>query len=196
MRNARLSAALANSAAAAVQDESWDWYGIPLPLRISSHIGATDLPDELVTSVRCVLAVDDSIIVCETPNDIHIWPGGRREGDESYQQTAVRELREEVGWTITPDSLVPLGFLHFEHLAVPPTDYPFPHPDFVQLIFGTWSHDSSGAPLADWTDVEGWNNGATPSASLIWAACRCRDSSVPSSALLTAIERPNANTQA
>src|SRR5690242_11830286 len=74
------------------------------------------IPEELVTSVRCITRVGDGIVVCATPNDEHIWPGGRREDGETFEQTAIREVHEETGWQLDPSSLEQLGFLHFEKL--------------------------------------------------------------------------------
>jgi ADP-ribose pyrophosphatase YjhB (NUDIX family) len=154
-RPAELKRILDADVPAVVIDECWDWYGVPLPLRIASYISSVRLPDEFITSVRCLVGVSDSLLVCETPLDVHVWPGGRREQDESLSRTAVREVLEETGWVITEESLVPLGFLHFEHQAVPPPDYPFPSPDFLQLIFGAMVSDGACAPER-WADQEGW----------------------------------------
>lgn len=47
------------------------------------------------------------------------FPGGRREGEESYVETALREAREEVG--LDPDAVRVLG--HLSALYIPPTSY-------------------------------------------------------------------------
>lgn len=141
---------------AAVAAADWHWHETPLPLQVSSYVAVPRLPDELITSARCVVGVDDAIVVCETPRDTHVWPGGRRQEGETLQQTAIREVREETGWTVTQDRLTPLGFLHFAHLAPPPDDYPFPSPDFLQVVFAAKMSAGSGDDPHGWTDTEGW----------------------------------------
>jgi len=126
-----------------------------LRMQIAAHAGAVaGIPDELVTSVRCVTRVGDGVIVCTTPNDEHIWPGGRREPGETYEQTAMREVREETGWLLDPESFRKLGVLHFEKLRPWDGDLRYPHPDFVQVVFvATASRHETGEP---WADTEGW----------------------------------------
>jgi ADP-ribose pyrophosphatase YjhB (NUDIX family) len=111
------------------------WGDGTLPLRVTAFLGPADLPSELVTSVRCFVRVRDQIVVCETPNGTwHPWPGGRREPRESYEETACREVHEETGWQIDPETIQFIGWLHLEHLNPPPLDYPYPHPDFLQAV--------------------------------------------------------------
>jgi len=122
-------------------------------LELSTYAGEADLPDELVTSVRCVVTRGDQVLVCQEPDGrVMIFPGGRREPGETSQQTAVREVAEETGWDLDVGSLSVIGFLHFHHLSPVPADHPYPHPDFLQLVqHGT----ATGSPV-DWVDPEGW----------------------------------------
>jgi hypothetical protein len=151
-----LEVALQGRTPQAVVEEQWDWLGAPLRLRIASYVGAGRVPDSLVTSVRCLVAVGDSVAACETLRDTHIWPGGRREGHESYARTAAREVYEETGWMISEDTATLLGFLHFEHLVQPPSDYKYPSPDFLQLIFGARVGDPAANVPRSWSDAQGW----------------------------------------
>ncbi len=107
----------------------------PLRMRVSAYLGEHRIPDELVTSVRCLVEVGGQIVVTQSPDDVNVWPGGRREPGETMRQTAIRETYEETGWQLRPETLQPLGFLQFEHLVAVPVDYAYPHPDFVQLVF-------------------------------------------------------------
>ena len=63
----------------------------------------------------------------------HILPGGRREGDETLEETAHREVAEETGWMIR--NLKPFAFAHFKHITPKLKDYPYPYPDFFWLIY-------------------------------------------------------------
>jgi 8-oxo-dGTP pyrophosphatase MutT (NUDIX family) len=131
-----------------------------LPLRIEAYTPLVDLPDELVVSVRCLVTVDEGLVVCSNPDGIHAWPGGRREPGETFADTACREVHEETGWMVERDSLRPLGWLHFEHLAPPPDDHRHPHPDFLQVVFTGHAHDRDAACHGDWTDADGYEASA------------------------------------
>lgn len=67
-------------------------------------------------------------------------------------QTVAREVYEETGFQLEPASLQLLGFLHGAHRVPPAPDYPYPHPDFLQLVFcGRASHRGRH----DWKDLDG-----------------------------------------
>jgi 8-oxo-dGTP pyrophosphatase MutT (NUDIX family) len=121
-------------------------------VRVRAHLGSADLPDELVLSVRCLVQIDERVLVCETPSGWHPWPGGRRETGESHFETAAREVREETGWVLDPDPFRLLGWLHIEHLDPVSESHPFPHPDFLQVVY---AGSARGSAPADWVDIEG-----------------------------------------
>lgn len=73
------------------------------------------------------------MVMQDGPETYHVMPGGRREPGESIEATLRREMLEETGWTVA--SHHPLGFAHFRHLTPRPADYPYPYPDFLQLLF-------------------------------------------------------------
>ena len=125
-----------------------------LPLRICAYPLPTELPDTIVSSIRCIVRVDDAVVVCSNAGGSHPWPGGRREPGETFVETACREVEEETGWRVDPASLRELGWLHFEHLTPQPDDWPFPHPDFLQVVFTGIAIDRAGDGA--WTDTEGW----------------------------------------
>lgn len=121
-------------------------------LKLSTYASEAVPPQELIVSVRCVVTVRDRVLLCYCDQgDRYIWPGGRVEPGETWQQTAAREVLEETGWVLDRPSLRIVGFLHFHHLTPMPAGHPYPHPDFLQLIItGT----ASGDPV-DWVDPEG-----------------------------------------
>jgi len=122
-------------------------------LDVSAYAGTADLPDELISSVRCVVSVGSQILVCRTANgDINVVPGGRREAGESLAETAIREVLEETGCQLDPSSVEVLGFVHFTHLGPVPAEHPFPHPDFLQVVM---RGQAASAPEG-WVDTEGF----------------------------------------
>jgi ADP-ribose pyrophosphatase YjhB (NUDIX family) len=131
------------------------WANGALPLEISAYAGADELPGELVTSVRCIVVVGDRLILCSNEDGVHPWPGGRREGAESYLDTAVREVHEETGWRLDRPSFQRLGWLHLRHLGACPPDYPYPYPDFLQLVFAATARQSDADSPAGWKDLDG-----------------------------------------
>lgn len=153
VRHPELAALLAS--APSVQPANVTWAKGTLPLRISAYPWVTTLPDELVISVRCLVQVGDLVVVCTNADGIsHPWPGGRREPGETYEVTACREVHEETGWLVDPTSLRPLGWLHLEHLEPRPADWPYPHPDFLQLVYAGRTTERAGDDT--WTDTEGY----------------------------------------
>lgn len=134
---------------AAVEVAVWG----PLRLRFEAYLAPALLPDELVTSVRCLVKFAGRIVVTRSPDEVNVWPGGRREPGESMRQTAVREVFEETGCEVDAASLRLLGFLRASHLVSPPADYRYPYPDFVQLVFEC---DAISPPVAGWQDTDGY----------------------------------------
>jgi ADP-ribose pyrophosphatase YjhB (NUDIX family) len=132
------------------------WAAGTLPLRITAYMPLVELPHELVVSVRCLVTVDDALLMCVNADGTHPWPGGRREPGETFSDTASREVHEETGWILDPDSLRPLGWLHLEHLARPPEDYQYPHPDFLQVVFAGHARNRDHGGDGDWTDIDGY----------------------------------------
>lgn len=121
-------------------------------LRISTYVGASALPDELVVSVRCLVLVGEEVVVCTNADGrSHAWPGGRRHPAEPFAATATREVHEETGWLLDPASITEIGFLHLFNLG-PPLDG-YPHPDTLQVVVAARAHQRTAA---DWTDVEGY----------------------------------------
>lgn len=130
------------------------WMDGAMPLRVSAHVGPAGLPDELVTSVRCVVRVGELVVFCENVDGGHVLPGGRRHPGETHADTVLREVHEETGWLLDAESLRPLGWLHFEHLAPRRPDYLYPYPDFLQVVFEGIAIERTGG--SDWVDTDGY----------------------------------------
>jgi 8-oxo-dGTP pyrophosphatase MutT (NUDIX family) len=119
-------------------------------LRVQSYVGDAQPPVEYVTSVRCVVLHGDQVLVVRDPDELHILPGGRREREEHFEQTAIREVAEETGWLVGALRLV--GVKHFYHLSPKPARHPYPFPVFLQLVY-------TGSPLrydAAVREANGW----------------------------------------
>ena len=129
------------------------------PIEFALYLGPAELPDELVTSVRCIVQVGDQLLACEDAHpSVSVWPGGRRAPGETWAQTAVREVAEETGWRLDPESLVMLGFLHLRHLSAVPVGHPYPNPDFLQVVL----HGQATGGSPGWVDSEGYVLRTTP----------------------------------
>lgn len=134
-------------------------WGSGVVLDVAAYPVWTPLPTVLVTSVRCIVRVGGAVVVCRVPGGLHPWPGGRREPGESYEETARREVYEETGWLLDEGSLRPLGFLHYRHVEPPPAGHPYPHPDFLQVVFTGVAGERAGG-AAEWVDLDGWEQGS------------------------------------
>jgi len=113
-----------------------------------------------------VVLVDGSVVICETPRDVHLLPGGRREPGESYEETCRREVYEETGLSLC--EMIALGFLRFSHLA------PASDADFLQVVFGAKTSWRAIEAAAGWSDVEGWESNSR-AVSIDEARARCPD---------------------
>lgn len=130
--NSDLAVFLAGKVALVEEDAVWG--GGTLPLRITYYLTEEHPPPAHVTSVRAVVLRGDSVLVVRDAEDsFHVVSGGRREEGEDLEETLRREVLEETGWTLAEFSL--LAVTHFHHLAPKPAGYPYPHPDFLQIIY-------------------------------------------------------------
>lgn len=57
---------------------------------------------------------------------------------------------------LEPDSLEQLGRLHLKHLTVQPADHPYPHPDFLQVVYAGRASERSSDQDGGWTDTAGY----------------------------------------
>ena len=69
----------------------------------------------LIVVAAALIAADGTILIQKRPPGralAGLWefPGGKREADESSRAALVRELSEELGITVDPDSLHPCSF--------------------------------------------------------------------------------------
>lgn len=143
-----------------VAESTVSWRQGAMPLHVQAYLGSPPLPDELISSVRCLVRVRDQIVFCQNDGGGHPWPGGRRNEGETLVETAVREVYEETGWHLQVDSLRSLGWLRFTHLARPPQGYEFPHPDFLHVVMGGSSQRRAVGERDEWTDIDEYEQGS------------------------------------
>jgi 8-oxo-dGTP pyrophosphatase MutT (NUDIX family) len=124
-----LSVFLRDLAPAATETDQWG----EMAFQVSGYLTANMPSLEYVTSVRAIVTQGAYALVITSPDREHILPGGRREPGESLTETVRREALEETGWSLT--SLRLLGFKHFHHLTPRPDGYPYPYPDFLQVVY-------------------------------------------------------------
>ena len=104
-----------------------------MPLHVRYFRSDEQPPETYVTSVRCLIFQDDSVLAVSNREGRHILPGGRREAGETFEQTLRREVAEEAGWSV--ESISRLGFIHLQHLGPKPSGYLYPHPHFFQIVY-------------------------------------------------------------
>ncbi len=111
--------------------EAWDWGEIKLKAKL--YLTDKLPPLDFISSARAVLFKDNQIMTLTNPGETHILPGGRREAGETLLDTVQRECLEETGWSVQVGQLI--AVTHCQHQTPKPTNYPFPYPDFIQVIY-------------------------------------------------------------
>ena len=155
-----LAAVVADAGRPAAEHET-AWLDGAMPLRVSAYIGAesaSQLPLELISSIRCIVRVGERYLLCQNKSSVHPWPGGRRIAGESFAETAAREVHEETGWLLIQESLRQLGWLRLRHIGPEPEGNQGQYPDFLQLVFVGEATERDGGLSADaaWDDVDGY----------------------------------------
>ncbi|MQA86589.1 MAG: NUDIX domain-containing protein [Streptosporangiales bacterium] len=106
--------------------QRWEWASVDARF-------STDLPvPALVTNVHVVGFVGERIVVCRDGRDVWFLPGGTRERDESVEECATRELREEAG-AVLAGPLRWVGAHHCVSDAAAPYRPYQPHPEKAWL---------------------------------------------------------------
>lgn len=131
-----------------------DWNGL-LVDGAAYITGPIELPPVVTCGARAIVLVGDGVLVCETPRDLHILPGGQLEPGETIVEAACREVLEETGWRVDPANAEMLGFVHMRNVSPVPADHPFPNPDFIHAVLVVHAH-AGDAPEGEWADTEGW----------------------------------------
>ena len=111
----------------------WRFREHALPLRVTGYLSDEVPPLEYVTSARAVVFRNEEVLVMRNLDEVHVLPGGQRERDETLLETVKREVLEEAGWTLRVEEV--LGFIHLSHLGPRPPDFPYPYPEFAQLVY-------------------------------------------------------------
>ncbi|HRQ36613.1 MAG TPA: NUDIX hydrolase [Chloroflexota bacterium] len=115
--------------------EAWPvWGNGQLRLRQHTYLSRQLPPNEVLSSVRAILfRAAKVMVITDHEEEPYVVPGGRREPGESLETALRRELLEETGWHVGQTAV--LGFIHFHHLSPKPDGYPYPYPDFVQVVY-------------------------------------------------------------
>lgn len=70
-----------------------------------------DMDEFVRVAVRGIIFVGDKLLLIEDSKGEVKLPGGGQEEGESDEETLVREVREETGCTVIPESIRPFGYI-------------------------------------------------------------------------------------
>ncbi len=133
----------------ATVEEQWS-----APMRLSAYLGDVDLPTEIPGRVRCLVTDGETVLITWDAAGPKCLPGGGAKPGETVVETARREVWEETGWWIDPESVETLGWIHVESLVEAGDAPRYPHPDdFHKVVTARPSHPDEGHE--DWVDTEG-----------------------------------------
>jgi ADP-ribose pyrophosphatase YjhB (NUDIX family) len=115
--------------------ERWPIQG---EMKVRLCLATTMPPPDAISSILAIVMNANREVLFLWPSNpsgsiAHVLIGGRSLGDETPEETVIREVGEETGWHVRPTRMI--GFRHFFHLdpRSPATDRPYPN--FVQPIF-------------------------------------------------------------
>ena len=115
--------------------EQWPVQGA---MRVRLSLGSALPPAHVSSSILSIVMKAERQVLflwpaTPTGSILHLVIGGRPEGGETPQETAIREVGEETGWRIKPIRMI--GFRHFFHLEPRVENTDRPYPDFIQPIY-------------------------------------------------------------
>ena len=76
-----------------------------------------DLPELKRTAVRGIIFIDGKLLMVADSFDEVKLPGGGMEKGENEQDTLIREVAEETGYTVIPQSIQPCGEIYERRLS-------------------------------------------------------------------------------
>ena len=76
------------------------------------------LPELKRAAVRGIIFIDGKILMVEDSFDEVKLPGGGMEKGENEQETLIREVAEETGYTVIPQSISPFGEVYERRLSL------------------------------------------------------------------------------
>lgn len=125
-------------------------------VRLSAYLGDAELPCEIPGRVRCIVTDPARVLVTWNPNGVpDCLPGGGAHPGETIVDTAAREVWEETGWHIDPDSVDVLGWIHLESLYEFNPALPFSHPDsFMTVVYARLLRGQNHP--GGWQDTDGY----------------------------------------
>lgn len=112
----------------------------------AGFVGPPHTVDTFVGAAAPAAAVTSAFVMCRTPGFTLLarvsgadrgWdvPGGHREPGEDPAATAVRELREETGFSLSESDLRVVGWQRISLFEAPPLGYRYPQVSY-QMFFG------------------------------------------------------------
>lgn len=106
----------------------WKWG----PIDASFEMLDEHPEDKLISNVRIVPFISGQVVILKFADGNWDHPGGTREPDEPYVETARRELLEEAGARLA--SLEPFGLIRCHSYSEKPFRPHMPHPDFFHIV--------------------------------------------------------------
>lgn len=87
-------------------------------LIMDEHDYADDLSEILRVSIRGIIFVDDKLLMVEDSFGEAKLPGGGMEPGEDDCQALIREVKEETGYDVIPESIKPFGEIEEKRLSI------------------------------------------------------------------------------
>lgn len=127
------------------------------PKLAGMRTSSPDQPPAPVVDALAWIHVRDGSLLCVRTRgaDLFYLPGGKREPGESDEQAVAREVREEVGVILRPDTILPFT-------VVDEAAHGYPEGTRVRLSCHTADHDGDPAPANEIAEMAWLHHGDRP----------------------------------
>ena len=128
-------------------------------LLMDEHDYNDDMPEIRRTAVRGIIFIGEKILLAGNKHGEYKLPGGGIEDGEDDLAALIREVREETGYTVIPESIRPFGYIEEKRLSI---HEPMIWHHFSRLYFCEVLHEQGECDYSESEKLHGFYVGLLP----------------------------------